>query len=107
MKSLSAAKLYTSTVHVLNASGAVHKVVTFDPVAKATTPTTNGGLPEETGWVAYANYYNNNAPIGSFQTTWSVPNVPPANTGQTLFLFNSIEPASLTRLCSPCCRYVH
>ncbi|KAJ7731174.1 hypothetical protein B0H14DRAFT_3517912 [Mycena olivaceomarginata] len=81
-----------STVHVLNASGAVHKVVTFDPVAKATTrPPT----------AVYANYYNNNAPIGSFQTTWSVPNVPPANTGQTLFLFNSIEPTSFDAIMQP------
>jgi hypothetical protein len=90
-----------STVHVLNASGTVHKVVTFDPAAKAATPTTDGVLPEETGWVAYANYYNNDAPIGSFQTTWSVPNAPPANTGQTLFLFNSIEPASFDGIMQP------
>ncbi|KAJ7920213.1 hypothetical protein B0H13DRAFT_1867847 [Mycena leptocephala] len=90
-----------STVHVLNSSGAVHKVVTFDPAAKAATPTTNGVLPEETGWVAYANYYNNDAPIGSFQTTWSVPNAPPTNTGQTLFLFNSIEPASFDAIMQP------
>ncbi|KAJ7307700.1 hypothetical protein DFH08DRAFT_975522 [Mycena albidolilacea] len=90
-----------STVHVLNASGAVHMVVTLDPAAKVTTPTTNGVLPEETGWVAYTNYYNNDAPIGSFQTPWSVPNTPPANTGQTLFLFNSIEPASFDGIMQP------
>ncbi|KAJ6563336.1 hypothetical protein DFH09DRAFT_1082392 [Mycena vulgaris] len=90
-----------STVHVLNASGAVHKVVTFDSAAEAAAPSTDGVLPEETGWVAFASYFNNDAPIGSFQTTWNVPNAPPANTGQTLFLFNSIEPASSDAIMQP------
>ncbi|KAJ7717181.1 hypothetical protein B0H14DRAFT_2643680 [Mycena olivaceomarginata] len=81
-----------STVHVLNASGAVHKVITFDPLRQSDHP--DHQRP-------YANYYNNDAPIGSFQTTWSVPNAPPANTGQTLFLFNSIEPASFDGIMQP------
>ncbi|KAJ7264089.1 hypothetical protein B0H12DRAFT_273745 [Mycena haematopus] len=88
-----------STIHVLNASGAIHEVVSLDPSAKATP--TEVTLPEETGWVAYADYYNNDAPIGSFGTTWNVPPTPPANTGQTLFLFNSIEPASFDGIMQP------
>ncbi|KAF8169216.1 hypothetical protein K438DRAFT_1774458 [Mycena galopus ATCC 62051] len=89
-----------STIHVLDASGSIHEVVALDPHATAKS-TTGGTLPEETGWVAYANYYNNDAPIGSFGTTWNVPSTPPANTGQTLFLFNSIEPASFDGIMQP------
>ena len=53
--------------------------------------------PEETaalgsGWIAYA-YWNNGtgSTITSFTTTWEVPQPPPTQSGQTIFLFNGIQ----------------
>ncbi|KAJ7062925.1 hypothetical protein C8F01DRAFT_108312 [Mycena amicta] len=91
-----------STVHLLDASGSIIKVVTLNKALDpAPTPTTDAAVPEETGWVAYASYFNNDVPIGSFFTTWTVPPTPAANHGQTLFLFNSIEPGSFDGIMQP------
>ena len=38
---------------------------------------------EESGWVAYASWFNTGLPISSFTTTWSVPPVPATDHGQT------------------------
>ncbi|KAF7294564.1 hypothetical protein MIND_00992900 [Mycena indigotica] len=46
-------------------------------------------------------YFNNDVPIGSFKTTWTVPPAPAANHGQTIFLFNSIEPGSFDGIMQP------
>lgn len=56
----------------------------------------------QTGWVAYASWYNTlSSPISSFKTTWDVPEEPDTNHGQTIFLFNSIEPAAGDAILQP------
>lgn len=59
--------------------------------------------PLQTGWVAYADWYNTlSSPISSFKTTWDVPKEPGTKTdGQTIFLFNSIEPANGDAILQP------
>ncbi|KAJ6631810.1 hypothetical protein B0H10DRAFT_340 [Mycena sp. CBHHK59/15] len=91
-----------SDIHVVDADGTVVHVVT--PGA-APTPTTGAPTPEETGWVTYANWLNTGAAIGSFKTTWAVPPVPATWVGQTIFLFNSIEPATFDAIMQPVLQY--
>ncbi|KAJ7723515.1 hypothetical protein DFH07DRAFT_1005307 [Mycena maculata] len=85
-------------IHVIDAAGNVVHVATPSPRA---TKTTGAVTPEETGWVAYASWLNSGAAIGSFKTTWSVPPVPATWVGQTIFLFNSIEPATFDAIMQP------
>ncbi|KAJ7146706.1 hypothetical protein C8R44DRAFT_864441 [Mycena epipterygia] len=87
-------------IHVINAAGEVVHVAT--PKQTAATKTAAAVSPEETGWVAYADYlYSGSSPISSFTTTWTVPPVPVTNHGQTIFLFNSIEPSSFDAIMQP------
>jgi hypothetical protein len=49
----------------------------------------------DNGWVTFTGWYNPyTKPISYFGTDWNVPPNPKTYTGQTLFIFNSIEPAS-------------
>jgi hypothetical protein len=58
-------------------------------------------LPDN-GWVTFASWYNPyTKPISYFGTDWNVPPNPPTNDGQTLFIFNSIEPASYDAILQP------
>ncbi|KAF8313645.1 hypothetical protein DL93DRAFT_2228411 [Clavulina sp. PMI_390] len=60
----------------------------------------------QNGWIAYAHWYNTGAsPIQSYTTTWTVPPIPARNDGQTLFTFNSIEPASGNAIVQPVLQY--
>jgi hypothetical protein len=46
------------------------------------------------GWIAYAAWTNTTGvPISSFQTAWRVPPAPATQSGQTIFLFNGIDPS--------------
>lgn len=45
------------------------------------------------------------SPISSFATTWKVPAAPTTNHQQTIFLFNSIEPASGNAILQPVLQY--
>ncbi|KAJ6553693.1 hypothetical protein DFH09DRAFT_1318716 [Mycena vulgaris] len=86
-----------SEVHVLAANGTVMKAITTTP-----TKVKAAVAPLATGWVAYASWLNTgSSPISSFTTTWKVPAVPAANHGQTVFLFNSIEPNSGNAILQP------
>lgn len=60
-------------------------------------------VPQASGWITYASWYYNKTspPIKDFITTWTVPPNPATNHGQTLFLFNSIEPASFNAIIQP------
>jgi hypothetical protein len=87
-------------LQVLDADGTV-----VHTAAKTPTPASAAVAPEETGWVAYASWLNSGAPIGSFKTSWTVPPVPATNHGQTLFLFNSIEPATFDAIMQPVLQY--
>jgi hypothetical protein len=47
------------------------------------------------GWIADAFWANNTGnPVTSFRTTWKVPPAPTTDHGQTIFLFNGIDPAN-------------
>ncbi|KAF8313643.1 hypothetical protein DL93DRAFT_2156138 [Clavulina sp. PMI_390] len=71
------------------------------PASKRSPP-----APLQTGWIAYAYWYNTGtSPIKSFTTTWTVPPIPARNDGQTLFTFNSIEPASGNAILQPVLQY--
>jgi len=98
-------KLVGSEIHLLDATGTVIHVGTNDYAkigSSAATATTSAVEPEESGWVAYAYWYNEaTAAIDSFTTSWEVPAVPAENHDQTIFLFNSIEPASGDAILQP------
>ncbi|KAJ6484257.1 hypothetical protein C8R45DRAFT_1075439 [Mycena sanguinolenta] len=85
-----------ANLHVLDSEGAVVHVA---------SKTSSWIAPEETGWVAYASFLNTGAAIGSFKATWSVPPAPANFDGQTLFLFNSIEPATFDAIMQPVLQY--
>lgn len=74
------------------------------PVRTPTTAST-GVKPEQSGWIAYGDWYNTGDPINYFTTDWAVPDVPATNNGQTVFLFNAIEPASGDAILQPVLQY--
>jgi hypothetical protein len=60
----------------------------------------------DSGWITYASWLNRTGkPVTSFTTTWAVPPAPTAYTGQTLFMFNSIEPTSGNAILQPVLQY--
>ncbi|KAJ3107087.1 hypothetical protein HK100_003645, partial [Physocladia obscura] len=68
----------------------------------ASSASSSSIVPFESGWIADANWYNNlGSPINSFSTSWFVPPVPATISGQTLFIFNSIEPAAGNAILQP------
>jgi hypothetical protein len=66
-----------------------------------------GRLPfTDSGWITYASWYNTNRrPVAYFSTDWYVPYPPKTYHGQTLFQFNSIEPASGDAILQPVLQY--
>ncbi|KAJ7334807.1 hypothetical protein DFH08DRAFT_1019419 [Mycena albidolilacea] len=88
--------LVGNEIHVLAANGTIMDKVP----SRHDTPARGkpGQLPltprTQTGPIAYAYWANAPCawPISSFATTWEVPPVPETNNGQTLFLYNHIEP---------------
>jgi hypothetical protein len=61
-------------------------------------------LPDN-GWQTAASWYNSGDTVTSFSTTWKVPPAPSNYDGQTLFQFNSIEPASYDAILQPVLQY--
>jgi hypothetical protein len=62
-------------------------------------------LPDS-GWITGINWYNQTGkPVSRFATHWRVPRPPQTYTGQTLFLFNGIEPASFDTILQPVLQY--
>jgi hypothetical protein len=53
-----------------------------------------GSITYGSAWITYAWWENNDAnnPITYFSTNWIVPTAPTTNDGQTIFLFNGIQP---------------
>ncbi|KAF7318632.1 hypothetical protein HMN09_00374600 [Mycena chlorophos] len=95
-----------STVHVLDSDGNVVKQVAVDASAVRPSKTTSGPAPLKTGWITFASWLNQgSSPIASFTTSWTVPPVPKAENGQTVFLFNSIEPNSGHAILQPVLQY--
>jgi hypothetical protein len=93
-------------VRLVDAAGKVLHVATNDGTKVRGTPVGDAVDPEATGWVAYASWYNTgSSPISSFTTTWTVPPAPATYDGQTVFLFNSIEPAGGNVILQPVLQY--
>ncbi|KAK6981634.1 hypothetical protein R3P38DRAFT_3113850 [Favolaschia claudopus] len=89
-----------SEIHVVSSSGTVLKKVA------AATPVNEADSPFQSGWVAYASWLNPGpSPISSFTTTWTVPPVPATDNGQTIFLFNSIQPNATAAILQPVLQY--
>jgi hypothetical protein len=60
----------------------------------------------DNGWVTYAYWHNGTgSPVEYFVADWNVPPPPSTYDGQTLFLFNSIEPDSETAILQPVLQY--
>ena len=60
----------------------------------------------DTGWVTYAGWINRKKqPISYFSTTWQVPAAPATYNGQTVFIFNSIEPNGGVSILQPVLQY--
>ena len=82
-------------LHLIDANdNVIHKAVPGHSVPR---------VPEKSKWITYASWYDNSTPppIKDFITTWTVPPNPATNDGQTIFLFNSIEPASFNDILQP------
>ncbi len=47
------------------------------------------------GWICYASWTENDKPISLFTTSWVVPPAPATQSGQTVFLFNGIQNATM------------
>jgi len=48
------------------------------------------------GWITYASWSNNTGtPVSRFATSWVVPPAPSTQSGQTIFLFNGIQNATM------------
>jgi len=93
-------------IHLLDASGQVVHVAQNDDSQIKATGTSGAADAFQTGWIAYADWYNEgSSPISKFTTTWKVPAAPATNNGQTVFLFNSIEPASGNAILQPVLQY--
>ncbi|HYZ75057.1 MAG TPA: hypothetical protein VE641_18405, partial [Chthoniobacterales bacterium] len=60
----------------------------------------------DTGWATYAYWHNETgSPVEYFVSDWNVPPAPSTYNGQTIFLFNSIEPNSETAILQPVLQY--
>ncbi|KAF8181947.1 hypothetical protein K438DRAFT_1767672 [Mycena galopus ATCC 62051] len=91
---------FGSKVHVLAANGTVAHVADSHP-EKAHRPR---DLLD--GWIAFAWWLNPGlAPISSFRTTWEVPPVPDSDNGQTVFLFNALQPNGSSAILQPVLQY--
>ncbi|KAF7311694.1 hypothetical protein MIND_00179200 [Mycena indigotica] len=92
-------------VHILHANGTVLKQVPVG-ATPGPTPVRVAERALKTGWITYASWLNQGAsPIKHFTTTWTVPPVPKTQNGQTIFLFNSIEPSSFDAIIQPVLQY--
>ena len=59
------------------------------------------GLPD-TGWIENAQWRNGGAdPIVYFTTTWVVPSPPGSDDGQTVYLFNGMQPDNAAHILQP------
>ncbi|KAJ7511989.1 hypothetical protein B0H11DRAFT_2268905 [Mycena galericulata] len=89
-------------IHVLAADGTVVHVA----ASGAPTRVKSTVAPEQTGWITFASWSNEEtSPIESFTTTWTVPPAPETSNGQTVFLFNSIEPTAGDAILQPVLQY--
>ncbi|KAF7292748.1 hypothetical protein MIND_01173300 [Mycena indigotica] len=98
-------------IHVLHPNGTLFKVVT--PKIKAPTPVVarsaaSAAATMASGWITYASWVSSapdTQPIKNFTTSFTSPQEPASNIGQTLFLFNGLCPADGTSIIQPVLQY--
>lgn len=83
-------------IHLIDANNnVVFKAVVSVSVSKSRNV-------EESGWTTYAHWtHDGSPPIDTFRTTWTVPPSPTTDSGQTIFLFNAIEPSGYPAIIQP------
>jgi hypothetical protein len=76
---------------------------TDQPVASHGIASEDLPIPDlGSGWITYTSWTNDTGkPIATFSTQWAVPPVPQTASGQTIFLFNSIEDAPQDDIVQP------
>lgn len=93
-------------IHLIDANGKVLHVAPNTHQKVRASPAGSATAPLETGWIAYASWSNPGpSPINHFTTTWNVPSAPADYVGQTVYLFNSIEPGSGDAILQPVLQY--
>lgn len=93
-------------IHLIDADGTILHVAPNDHKKVRPSPVEDATAPLQTGWVAYGYWYNTgSSPINHFTTQWKVPPAPTTYVGQTVYLFNSIEPASGDAILQPVLQY--
>lgn len=93
-------------IHLIDKDGNVLQVVkNANPQPLSRTPTTSATEPVASGWVAYAGWVRPSSPINSFTASWIVPPTPSQYSGQTVYLFNSLEPANGLTILQPVLQY--
>ncbi|KAF8175202.1 hypothetical protein K438DRAFT_1979775 [Mycena galopus ATCC 62051] len=80
-------------IHVIDAAGAVVRVVSAVTSTPTAAPVRRAPVLEEQGYIAFAFWLNPGlSPIASYQATWAVPPAPETYNGQTIYLFPGISP---------------
>ncbi|KAF8318216.1 hypothetical protein DL93DRAFT_2165243 [Clavulina sp. PMI_390] len=91
-------------IYLLDASGAVISTAISNAIVNA-----NIHIPTKrfnSGWLAHAHWRNQgSSPISSLTGSWVVPPAPKTNNGQTVYLFNGIEPDSGDSILQPVLQY--
>ncbi|MFC0430528.1 hypothetical protein [Kutzneria buriramensis] len=84
-------------LHLLDAASTLLTRFTLrEPVGENVTPAFGSG------WITFSSWLNGTGtPISSFTTTWTVPRAPSTHSGQTIFLFNGIEPNDGSHILQP------
>jgi hypothetical protein len=82
-------------VHVAEGKNQLRNLTTGSLVELVAPKFLPGQVPGfGSGWIADAFWQNETGkPVTSFKTTWKVPPAPKTSSGQTIFLFNGIDPA--------------
>ncbi len=82
-------------VHVAEGKNQLRNLATGSLVELVAPKFLPGQVPGfGSGWIADAFWQNEiGKPVTSFKTTWKVPSAPKSSSGQTIFLFNGIDPA--------------
>ncbi|KAJ7832944.1 hypothetical protein B0H14DRAFT_2802145 [Mycena olivaceomarginata] len=95
----------SSNVYEITAGGslailgtAVHVLAADGNIAHVSTANVDQRLDRHAWWL-------NPAPISSFATTWLVPPAPETYHGQTIFLFNGIQPNASSAILQPVLQY--
>lgn len=98
-----------SEIHLLDAAGKVLHVAQYDSAKKISPDpltTKRAVTPHTAGRVAYAYWSSNSlSPISTFSSSWIVPPYPTVSSGQTIFLYSSLEATSGSAILLPALQY--